>query len=95
MSRKKIRTFADYRDSAPRLVRGVLSLSRGGTGFVAPEGGGADVVVPEGRALDALPGDLVEIAPLPKRGKDARGEVGALRIFTRLPLEAINAVLYD
>ena len=52
MSRKKIRTFADYRDrgdALARLVTGVLSLSRGGVGFVSPDGGGDDVLVPEGQ----------------------------------------------
>ena len=83
MSRKKIRTFADYRDSTPRLVRGVLSLSRGGTGFVAPEGGGADVVVPEGRALDALPGDLVEIAFLPPERGASRPTARVVRVVER------------
>ena len=47
--RKKIRTFADYRDrgdALARLVTGVLALSRGGVGFVSPDGGGDDVLVP-------------------------------------------------
>ena len=78
--RTKRRTFADFRDAAPRLVRGVLALSRGGTGFVSPEGGGADVLVPEGSVGPALPGDLVELALLPPERGASRPTARVVRV---------------
>ena len=87
MSRKKIRTFADYRDrgdALARLVTGVLSLSRGGVGFVSPDGGGDDVLIPEGRALGgALPGDRVEIALVPPERGALRPTGRVVRIVER------------
>ena len=71
--RTRTRTFADYRDDAfARRVVGVLSLSRGGTGFVAPDGGGEDVLVPEERVGAALPGDRVELALVPPERGSSR-----------------------
>ena len=81
--RTKRRTFADFRDAAPRLVRGVLALSRGGTGFVSPEGGGADVLVPEGSVGPALPGDLVELALLPPERGASRPTGRVVRVVER------------
>jgi ribonuclease R len=85
--RKKIRTFADYRDrgdALARLVTGVLALSRGGVGFVSPDGGGDDVLVPEGRALgSALPGDRVEIALVPPERGASRPTGRVVRIVER------------
>ena len=80
----KTRTFADYRDDAfARRVVGVLSLSRGGTGFVSPDGGGEDVLVPEERVGEALPGDRVEIALLPPERGSGRITGRIVRVVER------------
>lgn len=82
--RRPIRTPSSFRDDTPqRLVRGVLSLSRGGTGFLAPEGGGEDLVVPERHVGDALPGDVVEAAMLPPERGESRPAARVLRVLKR------------
>lgn len=82
--RRPIRTPASFRDDTPqRLIRGVLSVSRGGTGFLAPEGGGEDVVVPERHVGDALPGDVVEAALLPPEPGEPRLAARIVRVVSR------------
>ena len=82
--RRPPRTPAGFRDDTPeKLVRGVLSLSRSGTGFVAPEGGGPDIVVPAQYVGDALPGDTVEAALLPPQRGDGRLAARIARVVRR------------
>ena len=88
--RPRRRTAADYEGDAfaRRTVEGVLSVSRGGTGFVSPRGGGEDIVVPEERVGPALPGDVVEVAlerPGSGRGAGAgKGAGGDARLCGRI-----------
>ena len=82
--RTKLRTFADYREDAfARRVVGILSLSRGGVGFVAPDGGGDDILVPEERVGAALPGDRVELALLPPERGSSRVTGRVVRVVER------------
>ena len=82
--RRPVRTPSSFRDDTPeRFVRGVMSLSRGGTGFLAPEGGGDEFVVPERLVGGALPGDVVEAALLPPERGESRPAARVVRVVER------------
>ena len=69
------RSKSSTRKKPRSYPRGVLDVRYGGFGFVKTAEG--EFFIPERKMGYAFNGDLVEIAPLPKRGKDARGEAGA------------------
>lgn len=82
--RRPLRTPASFTDDTPqKLVRGVISLSRSGTGFIAPEGGGREIVVPAAMVGNALPGDTVLAALLPPQRGEARLAAAVSKVVSR------------